>query len=67
MHDFFVVERLLIERHDDGIGDDIVEEIGAGRTWITEITSLNGSRPIGKNTDPGLGRVAFKVNRNIDP
>jgi hypothetical protein len=43
MHDLFGVVRLLIERRDDRIGDDVVDKAGTGRAGKAEIARLDRS------------------------
>src|SRR5205823_3383518 len=65
MDDLFRVPWLLLERQHHRVGNDIVDEIGAGRAGITEIASLKRRRPIGKNADPRIGGMTLEVDRNI--
>src|SRR5205823_9335572 len=67
MHDLLRVDRLLIERQDDGVGDDIIVEIGAERARIADIAHLDRGRTMGGDLRTSVGGVPAAVDEDVDP
>jgi hypothetical protein len=66
MHDLFGVVGLLIERRDDRIGDDVVDEAGTGRTGKAGDSSRIGAGR--KARMPGREYwEGHQVDGDIDP
>ena len=60
------VERLLVERQHDPVGDDVVDEVGPHRSRIAEIAHLNRRRPMGQDARPLVLGMTLEVDRNVD-
>src|SRR5450755_3955075 len=67
MNQPFRKERLLARWDDEGVDDDIVDEVRAHGGGISEITHLHRRRAIGRYRRPGVMGIALQINQDIDP
>ena len=66
MDDPLVVVGLAVERRNEGVGDDVVDELRAHAAGIAEEAHLHRRRPIGEDLGPGAARVALEVDEHVD-
>src|SRR5689334_16166444 len=66
MHNFFTVERLMFERSNDSVSNDIVDKRRAHGRGIAKIIDLNWRGPVAKNFGSRCQRVALQIKRYID-
>ena len=66
MDDLLAVERLLVQRQHDAVGDDIIHVGRAGGAGIDQIIHLHRRRPVGENAGPRIHGVAVQVHRDVD-
>ena len=59
--------RLLVHRRDEGVGDDVVDEVGAHAAGIAQEVDLHGRRAVGQDLGPGVLGVALQVDEDVDP
>ena len=59
-------ERLVLERSNDLVGDDVVDERRAHGAGIAEIAHLDGRRTIGQDAGPRILGVALQIDRDVD-
>ena len=53
-------------RNQRGVGDEIVDEIGAHGGGIAEVADLDGRGALGKNAGAAASGVAHQVHRDVD-
>src|ERR1700682_6267038 len=66
MNQPFRKERLLARWDDEGVDDDVVDEVRAHGGGISEITHLHRRRAIGRYRRPGVMGIALQINQDID-
>src|SRR5216684_8319953 len=66
MNQPFRKERLLATWDDEGVDDDVVDEVRAHGGGISEITHLHRRRAIGRYRRPGVMGIALQINQDID-
>ncbi len=66
MNNVFGVVRLLVEWQNRRIGYDVVDEIRARRTGISQIVHLDGCRTKREDAEAFVLGMTVEVNRNID-
>src|SRR5262245_259788 len=67
MHDLLGIVRLLLNRQDDRVDNDVVDEIRAGRPGKSEIAGLNRRRPESENAWPRVLGMPFQVDSDVNP
>src|SRR5208282_1409036 len=66
MNDFLGVERLLIERQRDLVGDHIIDEFGSHGSDVTEIIDLDGRGAPRQDIEPAVLCETHEIDRDID-
>src|SRR5690348_9317685 len=56
----------MLRRHDDAIGEEIVDEGCARRARITKVARLERCRPVREDAHAGARRMTLQVDGNID-
>src|SRR5215471_4511242 len=67
MNDAFRVVGLLVEREDDGVRKDVVDELRSHRAGKSVVVDLNRGRPMCQDTRARPLRVAIEVDGDLDP
>src|SRR5262249_16945313 len=65
LHDVFREERRLLERQPGLVGEDIVDEVGPGRSRISEIADLDGCRATSKDPRPTAARQPVQSDGDV--
>ena len=58
--------RLRVHRRHEGVGDDVVDEVGAHAAGIAQEVDLQGRRPKRQDLGPGVLGVALQVDEDVD-
>ena len=66
MDDLLGEPGLLIHRHDEGVGDDVVDEVRAHAAGVAQVVDLHGCRPVGQNLRSRVLGVALEVDEDVD-
>ncbi len=64
--DFFRKEPPMIDRSNDLVSDDVINELCSHRAGVTEIVHLNRYWSIYKNAEPHILRIPLQINRDIN-
>src|SRR5206468_1016103 len=66
IHDLFRVIPKMLLGYDDTIGNDVVDELGAHRSGVTEVAHLNRRRTAHKYFWTGIVGESFQVHGDVD-
>ena len=66
MNDLFGIVRLLVEREDDRVGDDVVDEVRPCRAGKSEIAHLDRRRTKCQDAEARMLGMTVQVDRDVD-